>query len=242
LDVSYATFAESPLLRQVHGPDYLNVGWWNGHPASPSITLIERLLRWAPPGLRTVLDVGCGRGAAARRIHRNRPGARVISVDRCAQMLAGLTTTGAATPASAPVRADAAALPVRTAGADLVLSVEAALHFDSRQAFLREAARVLRPSGRLVLTDMLVDPSVAGWAPLVPPDNTERTLAQYAASLIRAGLYVVEIRDVTAATWTPYTRALVAAAARQSPDAGATVQRLLDERPVYAYVEAVALR
>jgi MPBQ/MSBQ methyltransferase len=38
---------------------------------------------------------------------------------------------------------------------DAVMCVEAAFHFNTRGRFLREALRVLKPGGSLVLTDML---------------------------------------------------------------------------------------
>ncbi|GGK05399.1 hypothetical protein GCM10010123_39070 [Pilimelia anulata] len=236
IDAAYAAFGAAPLLRRVHGPAYLNVGW---HPAAdPPAALVDRLLAAAgdrPPA--AVLDVACGRAASTARIAARWPGAAVVGLDRSAALL----------PEPAPgrppvVRADAVALPVRSGSVDLVVAVEAALHFPSRAAFLAAAARVLRPGGRLVLTDLLVDPAAPGWAPLVPAANAERTPAAYAAAVAAAGLAVERCADVTAHTWTPYAAALTAAAAAESAATGAVVRTLLADRPVGAYLEVVARR
>ena len=52
-----------------------------------------------------------------------------------------------------PVRSDASVLPVRTASADVVVSIEAISHYYDVDAFLDESARVLRPGGWLVISD-----------------------------------------------------------------------------------------
>jgi len=61
------------------------------------------------------------------------------------------------------VLASATALPFPDASFDGVVSVEAALHFDTRDRFFREAARVLRPGGRLVVADSASMTPVATW-------------------------------------------------------------------------------
>jgi SAM-dependent methyltransferase len=51
------------------------------------------------------------------------------------------------------VRGDADRMPLQTASADLVLSIEAISHYYDVDAFLDECARVLRPGGQVVVSD-----------------------------------------------------------------------------------------
>ena len=51
------------------------------------------------------------------------------------------------------MRGDASRLPVRTAGADLVISIEAISHYFDVDGFLDECARVLRPGGHVLISD-----------------------------------------------------------------------------------------
>jgi ubiquinone/menaquinone biosynthesis C-methylase UbiE len=102
---------------------------------------------------RTVLDLGCGMGTftleAAQR------GARAIGVDMmpAALQAAALVAAQEQVTDARFLRADVAALPVRSRSADLVLAADLTEHLDEEtlQAMLREIRRVLKPAGQLVL-------------------------------------------------------------------------------------------
>ena len=111
------------------------------------------------PG-ETVLDIGCGAGTdlllAARKVG---PGGRAIGVDmteamrdraRVSAAAAGLTNVEVH-------RADATALPLPDVSVDVVISNGVLNQVPEKEKAFIEIRRVLRPSGRLHLADIVLD-------------------------------------------------------------------------------------
>jgi SAM-dependent methyltransferase len=107
-------------------------------------------------GSRCVLDVGCGTGLLASRVHRQLAGTEVVGCDFSAGML---RHARARTPAGSWVQGDAGRLPFRRAAFDALVSTEAFHWFPDQRAALAEFRRVLRPGGRLLLA--VVNPRFA---------------------------------------------------------------------------------
>jgi ubiquinone/menaquinone biosynthesis C-methylase UbiE len=108
-----------------------------------------------------LLDVGCGFGGTIQQInagHRDMslPG---LNIDP-RQLAAAEAQTYAANGNEIDwVEADACAIPLEDNSFDRVLAVECIFHFPSRELFLAEAGRVLKPGGYLAVSDFV--PAVA---------------------------------------------------------------------------------
>lgn len=102
------------------------------------------------PGER-VLDVACGTGALLEAVRERWPGAAGVGVDLSLEMLA--IARRRLPPAVALVAADAGRLPFADGAFDGATCTSALHHWPEPAAALAEVARVLRPGGRLVLTD-----------------------------------------------------------------------------------------
>lgn len=145
-------------------------------------------------GDETVVDLGCGRGAVLVASAERVPRGRVIGVD----LWRGVDQLGNAahvTRANAEAHgvgdrvelltADLTDLPLPDASVDLVVSSLAVHNIKSaedRDTAIRQAARVLRPGGRLVIADIA---------------NVRR----YAGVLAEAGLGPVEVHDLGWRMW-----------------------------------------
>mgnify|MGYP006284568483 CR=1 FL=1 len=130
------------------------------------------------PAGRDVVDVGCGGGELARWFARQ--GARVVGVD--AQPAALRRARAAGIPVAA---ARAEALPLATAGTDVVVVFNSLHHFAEPAAALAEARRVLRPAGQLYV----VEPLAAGayFTFMQPVDDETAVRARALDALAEAG-------------------------------------------------------
>jgi ArsR family transcriptional regulator len=108
------------------------------------------LLALLPPAW-TVADLGCGTGALAAELAPHVR--RVIAVDRSAAMLRAARRRAAGVENVEWHEADLAALPLPDGRCDAALLVLVLAYQEDPAPVLAEAARVLRPGGRLVVLD-----------------------------------------------------------------------------------------
>jgi arsenite methyltransferase len=166
------------------------------HPGGERLTSqLVRELR-ARPGTR-VADVACGPGASAIQAVAE-TGCDVIGLDLSPAnvQLARAATARAGLDGRARFEvADAEALPLGDASVDGVLCECALCTFPDGERAAREMARILRPGGRLALSDVTADPSglpaalrsLDGWVACVAG---ARPLDELEALLTGAGLLV----------------------------------------------------
>jgi len=133
-----------------------------------------------------VLDVGAGTGALISAIRSAAPAARVIAIDASGEMLRVAHVRRGAT----AVHADAMALPVAAATVDAVVLAYVLFHLADPLAALKEAARVLRPGGRV---------GTATWA----SERTERAQLVWNQALAEAGVPLLPVRRVDAGLDSP---------------------------------------
>jgi len=147
---------ESPLLRQVLGPALRPGG----------LDLTRRALDRCGfgPGDR-VADLGCGLGSSAGHLTQAQ-GLRVLGLDLSAEMLSAARRSH---PRLTLIRARAEAIPLEDSSLEGVLCECVLSLTQSPRAVLEECRRVLRPGGRLAVSDLyLRNPPPKGREPSLP--------------------------------------------------------------------------
>jgi cyclopropane fatty-acyl-phospholipid synthase-like methyltransferase len=205
------------------GPDFgawspgfnMHFGFWR-----PGTLRLEAMLEqmnaevWRRLGLAgaaRVVDLGCGLGATARAISRRAPGATVTGVTLVPWQAAQARLLTRAAGLEARVRflqADYRDLPCPDASFDGAYAIESACHAGGagKGDFLREAARVLRPGGRLVVADAFLKHGPPRQALLRRCYDTVRRfwcvdafgeIEAFRAEAERAGFEDVRVEDVS---------------------------------------------
>lgn len=118
-------------------------------------TTRETLARLSLRPADRVLDVGCGTGALLERLARSHPAALLSGVDPVSEMLA---VARERVPAEVELREGwAEQLPFAEEQFDVVVSCNMFHYIQRPVDALREMRRVLRPGGRLIVTDWCDD-------------------------------------------------------------------------------------
>ena len=175
--------------------------------------LVKRAIRLlAPDPDSVVLDVGCGRGAAAFRLAHERPNAQVTGVDVLHENIEVARALYANTANLTLLQSDATKLELPDASFDRVLCLEAAFHFPDRRQFLAETRRVTRSDGRVVIVDFMADDDADQTFWESDEAKVVRSiwqfahfdsLTEYRANATAAGFDVIAVRDWTAHVTSP---------------------------------------
>ena len=151
---------------------------WSGPPE-----MVDRIAALVGTEERdVVLDVGCGLGGPARRLAAV-TGCEVVGLDVVEPVLRLARERAAESTGTVRfVLGSADAVPLAAEAVDQVWSLGAVAHFSDRRKFAAEAVRVLRPGGKLAVTELFWDgrrkPAFAATAPQPWHAVTARGLAR----------------------------------------------------------------
>ncbi|GBF80307.1 class I SAM-dependent methyltransferase [Aphanothece sacrum] len=156
------TDAEQALGRHVHwgywpNPELAKINIVDFEIATENLSKLIYKAANIQEGMR-VLDVGCGFGGTIASLNDNFSSLEIVGInidnrqlERAREKVKPLGNNKIEF-----IQGNACNLPLEAETFDVVLAVECIFHFPERFAFLKETSRVLRPEGKLALSDFVL--------------------------------------------------------------------------------------
>ena len=200
-------------FNPTHTTLYLNIGYWaeGAQSLDEAAQAMARLVAEVGQfnSSDEILDAGCGYGDSdffwATSIRPRSIVGIDINAEEVSKGVERAKDLNLATRIELRV-ASAVEMPFEDASFDKVASIEASHHFLTREDFLREAYRVMRPGGRLVTTDVLPLPGRS--ARFLNPVNSY-SADVYITKLRDAGFTNITARSIRADVYKSYSNYLL---------------------------------
>ena len=189
------------ILEYYSQSHYLNFGYWYEDTSSQleaCNNLMEELLALLPKKKGLILDVACGKGATTAYLLKYYSPEQVTGINISDVQLDAARKNALGCKF---LNMNATEMTFGEDSFESIISVEAAFHFYTRELFFKEALRVLKPGGYIVLSDILM--SIQG-----EQERESRTEKNYLADLDAyrelmetCGYTNIQVLDVTEECW-----------------------------------------
>jgi ubiquinone/menaquinone biosynthesis C-methylase UbiE len=200
------TMYQEKLYEYFGCSDFFNYGYWDENTLDQKTAcenLVEKLLSFIPAKSGNILDVACGKGETALFLSKYFEPQNIMGINLSEKQL---ETCRRKVPGANFAQMDAAALQFADNSYDTIMCLEAVFHFHTREKFLKEAYRVLKPQGYLVLTDVLLTEwgkkHKLWWIDAANAGVSD--LQEYTELYQRLGFLGIQVIDATKECWQGY--------------------------------------